>query len=316
MKVAAAALGGAAFVGEAAAHDLEIEFEGCEKVWIVVNDPDEFGVLEETIHVYDASEDERKAIPIELTPENTEPKDEYGGKPVFTYHVSDGDAILAVETGDGRVFENPNDCPDVEKPVPEGAFAIEQGDACAPLTTLVGDQPVEEFYDWDEAETQYSSAGEARALQIDETSVLFLYRQEDSDDIYLVVIHGKLEDGNGDGGSVSFTLEDMPEDGSWVVRDDFYDDPSRFDQWAVDEEPQQIDWTWAGGRTDGGVFGPLGDDAEFTIDPAFNEEAELYEQYYAGTIQQWVALTGSLDDLSGIGLDMGEPIRIRTGDCE
>jgi hypothetical protein len=314
MKVAAAALGGTAFVGEAAAHDLEIEFEGCETVWIVVNDPDEFGVLEEKIHVYDAHKDERETVHVELTPENTESKDGYD-KPVFTYSVSGGDAILAVETGDGRLFMNPNDCPSGRE-LPAGGFAIEQGDECIPVKAFTGEDSVEEFYNWDEAETQYSSAGQARDLQQDNTSVLFLYRQEGSDDVYLVLIHGRLDDDNGDGGSISMEFENLSDDGSWVVQDDFYDEPSNFDRWQVDEEPQEVDWTWAGGRTDGGVFGPLGDDAEFTIVPAFNEEAALYGEYYDGMVDNWKVLSGSLDDPSAATLDVDEPIRIRAGTCD
>ena len=316
MKVSAAALGGVAFVGEAAAHNLEVKFDGCEAVWIVVNDRDEFGVLEEKIHVYDASEDGRKTVEVELTPDNTEPMPEkYGDRPVFTYSVSGGDEILAVETGDGRVFENPNDCRG-EEPPSGGEFALEQGGECVPLRTFVGEDSVEEFYNWNEGETQYSSAGPARELQRASTSVLFLYRAEDSEDVYLVVIHGRLDDNQSDAGSVSFTLEGLSEDGSWVVQDDFYDGPMNFDQWAVDEEPQEIDWTWAGNRTDGGVFGPLGEDAAFTIDPAFNEEAALFDQYYEGTVEEWTALTGSLDDPQAISLDMDEPVRIRLGGCE
>lgn len=108
---AVSTLGVATLAGTAAAHDLQVKFGGCQTVFIVVNDPNEFGVLEEKIHVYDGDAGEVRVVPVELTPENTQPvPDRFGDKPVFGASVSGGNHIVAVETGDGQMYENPNDC--------------------------------------------------------------------------------------------------------------------------------------------------------------------------------------------------------------
>lgn len=105
------ALGITTLAGTAAAHDLEVKFQGCQIVFIVVNDPSEFGVLKETILVYDDDAGEVKRAPVELTSENTQRvPNQFGDRPVFAAKVSGNDRIIAVETGDGRTFENPNDC--------------------------------------------------------------------------------------------------------------------------------------------------------------------------------------------------------------
>lgn len=103
-----------AFADTAIAHNLEIVFEGCQRVFLVVNDRSEFGVLKETVIVEQDGTESR--VNIELTSENTEPiPDRFGNRPVFNFTASDGQVITAVETGDGRVFENPNECREEEQ---------------------------------------------------------------------------------------------------------------------------------------------------------------------------------------------------------
>lgn len=108
---AVSTLGVATLAGTAAAHDLQVKFEGCRTVFIVVNDPNEFGVLEEKIHVYDGDAGEVREVPVELTPENTQTiSGRFGDRPVFGAQVSGDSHVVAVETGDGQMYENPNDC--------------------------------------------------------------------------------------------------------------------------------------------------------------------------------------------------------------
>jgi hypothetical protein len=64
------------------------------------------------------------------------------------------------------------------------------------------------------------------------------------------------------------------------------------------------------------VFRGLGDDFEVVIDPAFNEDASLYNQHYKGTITDWELLTGSVDAPKRISLSKDEPVRIIAGSCE
>lgn len=195
-----------------------------------------------------------------------------------------------------------------------GIYALEQEDACVGLDPLSGDQSVEEFYGYDRDETRYSAEGLAD-LQREGASLLFLYRGPDGT-TSLVVAHDKRakEDDKGTGGSVSFQFQGLPENGEFVVTDDLYNGPHRVDEWERDGGEAAIHWTWIGGRTDGAAFQPLGD-ATITIEPAFNDDAKLYEEYYEGDVEQWLAVSGPLDDPEFVELAMDQPVTIRSGGC-
>lgn len=106
------ALGASAFAGTAAAHDIDIVFDGCQTVHIVVNDRSEFGVLKEALIV--EVNGVEKTVNIELFPSNTELMPErFGDRPVFTSTVPDSQAIVAVSVGRGdKLVKNPNECVD------------------------------------------------------------------------------------------------------------------------------------------------------------------------------------------------------------
>lgn len=184
-------------------------------------------------------------------------------------------------------------------------YVLVQGSTSLELTPLSGSVSAEELYDWDEGDTLYSSEGTTE-LQRPDTSVLFLYEGPDGD-ISLVIIHGKLG-GDQDGGSATFRFAGLPDSGEWLVQDDFYDGPNRFDNWEIESEIQTVDWTWAGGRTDGGVFGPLEGDSAVAILPAFNEGAALFGEYYEGRIEQWEVLSGDMEDPDRQSLSLDQPI--------
>lgn len=194
-------------------------------------------------------------------------------------------------------------------------FVVEQGDRCIPITPLSGDETVEELYDY---RTPYTSpSGEAYSsygttdLQRPETSICFLY--DGPEGVSLVVVHDELEDGT-NGGSVTFRFDGLT-GGSWVVGDDDYDAPSNYDNFAETAEGWQVDWTWAESRSDGGAYRPLGDDFAVTIDPAFNEAAELYGDPYEGEITDWQVLSGDRSDLERVSLALDQPLTIRAGGC-
>jgi hypothetical protein len=196
-------------------------------------------------------------------------------------------------------------------------YVVEQGDRCVPVTPISGDETVAEFYDYrtpntDPSGDAYSSYG-TTDLQRPETSICFLY--DGPDGLSLVVVHDALRDGTG-GGAATFDLRfENPHRGSWVVGDDDYDAPSNYDTWERTDDGWRIDWTWAEGRSDGGVYRPLGDEFAVTIDPAFNEDATLHGEYYEGDVTDWELLTGDRSDPERVSLALDRPLVIRTGSC-
>ena len=198
--------------------------------------------------------------------------------------------------------------------VTDAKYVVEQGGDCVPVTPLSGDETVESFYDYRTPNTSpsglYSSYG-TTDLQKPETSALFLY--DGPDGLSLVVLHDKLRDET-PGGSVTFDFDGLT-GGEWLVGDDVYDAPSNYDRFRQTDDGWQVDWTWSSGRSDGGVYGTLGDDFAVTVKPAFNEAAALHGEYYDGEITDWQVLSGDGDDPERVSLSMDEPITIRPGSC-
>ncbi|WP_208288697.1 hypothetical protein [Halobacterium sp. R2-5] len=193
------------------------------------------------------------------------------------------------------------------------SFALEQGDRCVPVTPLSGDAPVEELYDWNTDDSDFSAAG-LTELQRPDTSILFLY--DGPNGLSLVLVHDEYGDET-DGGSATFEITGLPVDGEWVVRDDYYDGESNFDRWVTGDGTAAIDWTWGASRTDGGVYRGLADqpDLELRIEPAFNDAAALDGEHYDGEITAWEVLSGSLSDPDRTSLALDEPVVLRRGAC-
>lgn len=313
----ASALGVPALSGVARAHDLTVEFEGCQEVFIAVNDRDEFGVLEETIRILDAGTGEIREEDVELTPENTEPVPErFGDRPVYHQRVSGDDQIVAVEMGDGETVRNPNDCPPPEEEEEEdraAAFAAEQDDRCVTLSPLsFEDQSVDEFYgytsDVDEPDPRQSNF----PVELTETATSRLFLFEDPDGLSLVVVHGGDDD---PGGAASFEIDGVPDDAEWLVQDDGYE--GSIDEFAVEDGTATADWAWGAlGRNDGAALGYLGDEFELTVEAAFDGDAELepINGPEAG-VDAWQVLSGDVEDPDVTDLDLDEPVTVRSGDC-
>ncbi|KAB1186701.1 hypothetical protein [Haloferax sp. CBA1149] len=203
-------------------------------------------------------------------------------------------------------------------------YRVKQGSREFEITLLEGDTPVRELYDLripdayggDNGATDpgegpyYESLGLKYLLEAQE-SVMFLYHGPDG--VSLVALHG----GPGDGTAVTWRVTGVPSGAKWLVKDDLYTYPetgepavSNYDQWNVSGSQHVIDWTWAGGRTDGGVLGYLNGDFSITIDPAYNTAATLYGEYFAGVIAGWYVLTGSWGNLTREELNLQEPVTI------
>ncbi|ELZ11661.1 hypothetical protein C479_06387 [Halovivax asiaticus JCM 14624] len=202
----------------------------------------------------------------------------------------------------------------------DGTYSVKQGDRCIPITPLGdGYQTAEEYYDYRHPETNpssymYSSHGTTH-LQEGDTSRLFLH--DGGDGLNLGIVHGELE-GSGDGGGATFVFSGLP-DGEWAVTDDQYDidtengSATNDDVWDSRADASRVSWTWADGRTDGGMYTGLGDDFSITISPAFNDAADL--QLNDGEITDWQVVSGDDRDPQTTSLDMTEPIELRSGGC-
>ncbi|AFZ74222.1 PGF-pre-PGF domain-containing protein [Natronobacterium gregoryi] len=209
------------------------------------------------------------------------------------------------------------------------AYVVEQGDACQQIEPLSTAESVDSFYDYRNHETHpegvdrlYSSYGTTH-LQENNASLLFLH--EGTDGISLVMVHDRV-DGNTTGGVASFDVIGLPHEAKWEVKNDDYDGPTNMDEFDRGDGWASADWIWIESRTGGGAIqGGLNDPFAVTVHPAFNEDAEYYEDddlydpdwYDGGEIEEWHVLSG--DATSPVRSELGslsEPVTIRTGTCD
>lgn len=275
--------------------------------------------VEDPIGLPEEETDETSTIEIDAVSEVVEYRIVVSGVIEFGSTAGDFDELTS-EPVDGD--ENGDD-------TDASQFVVRQDGECYPVTPISGDVPAREFYDWRYADpenpyvvnwgTSFSSEGTVD-LQRENTSHLLLY--DGPDGLSLVLIHGKfVPDGERDqlenlqGGSATFTVTELPEDGEWVVLDDRYQGQRNFDEFDISDTEATIDWTWAAGRTDGGVFRGLTDEDPVEIDPEFNESAALFGEFYDGIVERWELLSGDRDDPERTELALDEPIIIEAGDC-
>ena len=166
------------------------------------------------------------------------------------------------------------------------------------ITPLQNGQAIDEFYD-------YGNAKINSPLPIAESDRSRLFVWDGPDGLSLVTLHDEGNDGSG--GAVSFDFENLPDEGSWVVKDDSGDFTSR----------TQADWTWNYLKTDGGAFRGGLYDQQVTITPRFNGAARK-SPLSSGQISRWELLTGQATDPETERLEMDQPITItvppETGD--
>lgn len=240
------------------------------------------------------------------------------------------------------------------------SYQVVQGEQVVPIEPIEGDQPVEEFYDYRHPEIgdrdhpfwgrSFSSEGTVEYQQ-DDASILMLY--DGPEGVSLVAVHDRYHDNQSQGttgGSVSWELSGLPEDGEWAVIDDDYgwvsDDEEKDDIFYLDEDhragaagndgepPRDVDammsWVWLTSRTDGMAFRGIGTEPSITIDPAFNSDS--YHRYgdqrradeppdrpgmgerYNGTIDDWQLIVPAGDsEFDRISLQqLDEPVEIRS----
>lgn len=66
-------------------------------------------------------------------------------------------------------------------------------------------------------------------------------------------------------------------------------------------------WTWGSGATDGGAFPGLGETFDVVVDPAFNDDAALYREYYEGILPDWTFVSGPLEVVDRYSLSLSDP---------
>lgn len=167
------------------------------------------------------------------------------------------------------------------------AYEISQEEDSAAVTPLVGTEDVVDFYQYNSPDG--ASSNTVPALETPDTSLLFLYVEEGTGTLSLVMIHDQPNDG--DGGSVTFEFSGVPVGTDFVVRD----------------EPVGLEgvlpvstWNWLPCCTDGGALsGSLNQEFCITIDPTFTSG-----------ISEWVFLSGDLSDPEPLLLDMTRSITI------
>ncbi|ELY99866.1 hypothetical protein C482_10292 [Natrialba chahannaoensis JCM 10990] len=212
---------------------------------------------------------------------------------------------------------------------PADSYVIEQDGFCQQIEPLSSGGTVESFYDYRNHETHpegvdrmYSSYG-TEHLQEDDTSILFLH--EGTDGLSLVTIHDQV-DGNSTGGVATFDIVGLPAESEWVVQDDNYTGETNMAEWYGGDGWLGASWIWSDERTDGGAInGGLNDAFAMTIHPAFNEDAEHYDNdelydpdfHDDGEINDWEILSGDADNPDRTAIpSLDEPVTIRTGTCD
>lgn len=219
----------------------------------------------------------------------------------------------------------------------DASFSVVQGDTCLPVVALSGDAPVTDVYDFRIPERYvgdngasdpgtgpyYQSVG-TRDLQRRKHSIAFLY--DGPEGLSLVVVHDKDTNHSTTGGAVSWTIRGVPEDASWVVKDDLYIVPdtgepynSNYDEFQRDGDAYEVDWTWDAGGTDGGALRTAGEDLSLTIEPSFNESARFWNEHYAtGAIADWEFLSfpDGREDPVRYALSREGSVEVRMEPCE
>lgn len=184
---------------------------------------------------------------------------------------------------------------------PDIVYRIEQGAFSQLVAPLEGDQSVVAFYAYvmesdvpDDVLNGPFAASSARTdLEVSETSLLFLYR-DDMGEMSIVVIHDRPEAQLGEtpatGGQVNFTYTGLPATAAKVVGDD-----------PVEGAIPNASWAWVpcctdGNAVEGGLNGPFA----VTITPDFIDG-----------IDTWQFLSGpSRTSPTRIGLDLCQPVTI------
>jgi len=214
--------------------------------------------------------------------------------------------------------------------------AVQDGE-CTPITSFSGNESAVEFYDYRAPfpDNPYiNTTGDAFGsegtidLQQANTSIVFIYTDtngtaaEADDTVSLVFVHGNEANNESTGGAATFDIRGLPEDGNWTVKDDEYDGPRSYDNWSADSGDTVADWTWGQAATDGGVYSGLNNSSTVRVQPAFNEDAALYGEFYDGDVEAWQVLSNestadneSTDTVTRTTLNRNQTLLISAESC-
>ena len=165
-------------------------------------------------------------------------------------------------------------------------FMVKQGPETYSLPPLERAGSVVEFYDYynDEAHT---------GLEVQNRSILFLYRDTLTGELSLVIIHDQPN--NGTGGEVEFTFDGLPPEATILVRDD----PNARDRYEFTPPTAFMHWQWLPEHTDGVAIGGLPAEFSITITPNF-----------ISGIEGWDLVTGTVESPVYTSIDPSQPITI------
>ena len=210
-------------------------------------------------------------------------------------------------------------------------YSLSQDGKCIPITPLtMKGLPAKQFYDYRNPDTspssyKYASFG-TKSLQRKDTSILFLYKGPQK--LNLIAVHGDIN--GGDGGAVTFRMSGLPVHGKFIVKDDKYPAKTNHDVWEYSKHRNwkgkesataNVSWAYQKNRADGMVYGGLGKNFSITINPQFNQQAELSglsndNTAYQGEIKQWEVLSGDVNDPTRTKLNMNKPVTISSKPCK
>lgn len=166
-------------------------------------------------------------------------------------------------------------------------YSLRQGGFLREFMPLIGESPVAAFYN-------YLDYRANNHFALPDHSLIFLYRESESGELSLVIIHDSP--GDGTGGAAIFRFSGLPRTAVLVLLDD--DDGS--DRFSLAPPQGEARWYWYPGHTDGLVIGGLGEQFEITIFPDF-----------LWGINGWDLLTGGLAAPVTISLpSLSEPLTI------
>ncbi|AOW80092.1 hypothetical protein HTSR_0907 [Halodesulfurarchaeum formicicum] len=224
---------------------------------------------------------------------------EVGWHPVNAYPDTDGDGWMS-QNGfrfagtepkfDARSIVDPcGKCGDDE-------IIIQQGGETYCVSVIEGGETAKSFYEYDPD----NWVSDNTDIQDEDTSHLFFYRGQ-NDALSLFLIHDHKESDDGGEAELEIQIVGGQDDASnsdlsWWEQDD--SDGDR-DEYSIDGETFSTYWIWNGGKTDGGILGPLDEEFYLTVTP------EMWNG-----IDTWSVFDG--DTETEIELNPGVPIQIAT----
>ena len=186
------------------------------------------------------------------------------------------------------------------------------------VTPVESDRPVQEYYGY--GRDAEDSASTSDGLAANDTTVTFVYRNSQNGQRSLVVINGDATTTSDGGGNVAMTFEGVS-GYEWQVQDgppgsgggdaDPYETPD-----GEFGSSESVIWGWDDDKTDGGVFGPLGD--AFDVTAISLAEGSVGDQSQARTgLDGWLLVDGDdpgeYIELASIDENAGDlSARIRT----